>query len=127
TPSSALVELEGIGHTEGRLHDREITSDLPGRIKSADGGGHAFEQATDPKHHESDLFAHAIAKLLETAHNDNQFGQLLIIAEPSLLGLLRHCLPESVKKQVTFELAKNLASHSVEEIRTHLPDYLPNA
>ncbi|POZ51411.1 host attachment protein [Methylovulum psychrotolerans] len=127
TPSSALIELEGLGHAEGRLHDRDITSDLPGRIKSTDGSAHAFEQATDPKHHEADLFAHTIAALLESAHNDNQFGQLLIIAEPSLLGLLRHCLPESVQKAVTFELAKNIASHSLADIRTHLPEYLPNA
>ena len=28
TPSSGLVEIEDIAHTEGRLHDREITTDV---------------------------------------------------------------------------------------------------
>jgi protein required for attachment to host cells len=126
TPSSALEEIEGLVHTEGRLHDREMTSDLPGKIKSADGGGHAFEQPTDPKKHESENFAHRVAQHLEAAHNAKKFEQLLIVAEPSFLGLLRNCLPEQVKKQVCFELDKNITIESAAEIRQHLPEFLPN-
>lgn len=126
TPSSALEELESFTHTEGRLHDREMTTDLPGKIKSADGGGHAFEQPTDPKKHEADNFAHQIAKHLEAAHNANQFEQLLIIAEPSFLGLLRQCLPEHIKQHVCFELDKNITAQSAAVIRKHLPEYLPH-
>jgi len=44
-----LVEIEALAHTEGRLHDREITSDLPGKIKGEGSVGHAFEQPTIPK------------------------------------------------------------------------------
>ena len=126
TPSSALEEIEGLAHTEGRLHDREITSDLPGKIKSSNGGGHAFEQPTDPKKHEADNFAHQVAQHLEAAHNANKFEQLLIVAEPSFLGLLRNRLPEQVKKLVCFELDKNITTHSPADIRTHLPEYLPH-
>ncbi len=75
-----------LAHTEGRLHDREITSDFPGKIKGEGSVGHAFEQPTDPKKHEADNFAHRIAQYLEEAHNANKFEQLLIIAEPSFLG-----------------------------------------
>ncbi|MEQ1529698.1 MAG: host attachment protein [Methylococcales bacterium] len=126
TPSSALQEIEGLTHTEGRLHDRDITSDLPGRIKSADGSGHAFEQATDPKKHEADYFDHLVALHLQTAHNANQFKRLLIVAEPTFLGLLRKCLSEPIKKQICFELDKNITLQSAAEIRKHLPEYLPN-
>jgi protein required for attachment to host cells len=126
TPSSALQEIEDLTHTEGRLHDREITTDLPGRIKNTDGSGHAFEQPTDPKKHEADSFAHRIAKHLEAALNANKFEQLLIIAEPSFLGLLRNCLPELVKHHICFELDKNFTTLSAVEIRKHLPEYLPH-
>jgi protein required for attachment to host cells len=126
TPSSELVELEGLTHTEGRLHDREMTTDLPGRIKSADGSGHALEQPTDPKKHEADNFAHRIAKHLEAAHNANKFEQLLIVAEPSFLGLLRSHLPDHIKQHVCFELDKNITTQSAEDIRKHLPQYLPH-
>jgi protein required for attachment to host cells len=126
TPSSPLEEIEDLSHSEGRLHDREITTDLPGKIKSAGAGGHTFEQPTDPKKHEAEVFAHSVANYLEDAHNANKFKQLLIIAEPSFLGLLRNQLPEQIKRLVSFELDKNITKHSAEDIRQHLPEHLPN-
>ena len=126
TPSSPLEEIEAMAHTEGRLHDREITSDFPGKIKGEGSVGHAFEQPTDPKKHEADNFAHRIAHYLEEAHNANKFEQLLIIADPSFLGLLRNQLSEQIKKLVCFELDKNITTHSVDDIRKHLPTYLPS-
>lgn len=126
TPSSPLEEIEDLSHTKGRLHDREITSDLPGRVKSVAGGGHALEQPTDPKKHEIDNFAHRIAQYLENAHNQNRFEQLLIVAPPSFLGLLRNHLPEQIKKLVRFELGKEITALSADDIRQHLPQYLPN-
>jgi protein required for attachment to host cells len=126
-PSSPLEEIEALTHMEGRLHDREMTSDLPGKIKNPGGaGGHAFEQPTDPKKHEASYFAHRIADYLEEAHNASKFEQLLIIAEPSFLGLLRIQLPEQIKKLVCFELDKNITTHSADDIRKHLPAYLPS-
>lgn len=126
TPSSPLEEIDDLSHSEGRLHDREMTTDLPGKIKSAGAGGHTFEQPTDPKKHEAEVFAHSVAHYLEEAHNANKFKQLLIIADPSFLGLLRNQLSEQIKKLVSFELDKNITKHSVEDIRQHLPEHLPN-
>ncbi|TAK62152.1 host attachment protein [Methylobacter sp.] len=126
TPSSTLEEIEDLSHTGGRLHDREITSDLPGKIKSADGGGHAFEQPTDPKKHEADNFAHRIAQYLEDAHNKNRFEQLIIVAAPSFLGMLRNHLQEQLKKLVRLEIDKEITTLSAADIRQYLPQYLPN-
>lgn len=126
TPSSPLEEIEDFSHAEGRLHDREITSDLPGKIKSVGAGGHAFEQPTDPKKHEAENFARNVAQYLEDAHNAHKFEQLLIVSEPSFLGLLRHQLPDQIKKLVQFELDKNITTLSAADIRQHLPQYLPN-
>ena len=126
SPSSPLEEIDALAHTEGRLHDREMTSDLPGKIKGEGNVGHAFEQPTDPKKHEADNFAHRIAHYLEAAHNEKKFEQLLIIAEPSFLGLLRNQLPEQIKKLVCFELDKNITTHSADDIRKHLPTFLPS-
>jgi protein required for attachment to host cells len=126
TPSSPLTELEGFNHSESRLHDSELTTDLPGKIKNAGGtsAGHAFEQPTDPKKHEARVFAQELADYLETAHNEDKFRQLLLIADPSFLGLLRDELPDAVKLKVAFELDKNLVKSDAAEIREHLPTYL---
>lgn len=126
SPSSPLEEIEDFSHTEGRLHDREMTSDLPGKIKSVGGGGHAFEQPTDPKKHEADTFAHRVSQYLEEAHNADRFEQLLIVAAPAFLGLLRNNLPEQIKKLVRFELDKDITLMSAADIRQHLPEFLPN-
>jgi len=130
TPSSPLEELEDIAHTEGRLHDREITSDLPGRMRHASSagnvGGHAYDPSSDPKKHEARNFAHSIAQHLEEALNENKFEQLVVIAEPSFLGMLRNNLSEQVKKTVCLELDKSITTHSAADIRGHLPTYLPS-
>jgi protein required for attachment to host cells len=126
TPASPLEEIEDFSHVEGRLHDREMTSDLPGKIKSAGAGGHTFEQPTDPKKHEAEAFAHRVTQYLEDAHNANRFEQLLIVASPAFLGLLRNHLPEQIKKLVCFELDKDITMQSAADIRQHLPQFLPN-
>lgn len=119
---SPLVEIEDMLHLEGQLHDREITSDLPGKIKGDGGiGGHAFEQPTDPKQHEADNFAHRIALFLEEARNLNKFDHLMIVAAPSFLGLLRSRLPEKLRKKVCFELDKNITGLAANDIRQYLP------
>ena len=126
TPSSALTEVEAFTHPESRSHDRDLTSDLPGRIKGESGMGvHAFEQRTDPKRHEEQVFAHDVARYLDKGLSDGKFEQLLIVAEPTFLGLLRGELSEAVKKTVCFELDKNIVKASAAEIRDHLPEYLP--
>jgi protein required for attachment to host cells len=125
TESSPLTEQEALTHQEGRLHDKDMTSDLPGKIKESGIGGHAFEQPTDPKKHEAEYFAHQVAGYLEAAHNAHKFEQLLLVAEPAFLGLLRNQLSEQIKKLVCFELDKNITTETPAEIRAHLPEYLP--
>ncbi len=113
-------------HSEGRLHDRYITTGLPVKIKSADGGGHAFEQRIDTKKHEADAFAQRFVHYLQDAHNAGKFEQLLIIAEPTFLGLLRHHLPEPVKKRIVFDRDKNITTQDAADISKHLQDDLPS-
>ncbi|MGR8942207.1 MAG: host attachment protein [Gammaproteobacteria bacterium] len=125
--SAPLEEIDNLVHAEARLHDREMTSDLPGKIKNpgGHGGGHAFEQETDPKKHEADVFAGKIVHYLEQAHNVNRFSQLIIIADPSMLGLLRQHMPSHLNTHVCLEMDKNLTGMSAADIRAHLPDFLP--
>lgn len=126
SPSSPLHELETMNNPEGRLHDRDITSDLPGKIKgSAGAGGHAYDDETDPKQYLAVNFARRIAKYLEEGRNSRHFEQLLVVSAPAFLGELRSQFSSQLSKLVCFELAKNLTTHSNEEIRRHLPQYLP--
>lgn len=127
TPSSSLSELEDWTHPEGRFHEREMTSDLPGS-DSARGGSmerHAYQDEIEPKQQQRIDFAKRIAKRLEEARNVNDYQQLLIISEPSFLGTLRQQLTDQTKKLICYELDKNITMHSLEDIRAHLPEHLP--
>lgn len=126
TLSSPLKEMDGLIHSEGRLMDRELTTDLPGKNRGEDGkSGHAFEQPTDPKQHEVDSFARLVVQHLEDADNANKINRLLLIAEPKFLGLLREHLPKHLKDRVSFELDKNITQLDIDDIRNYVPTHLP--
>lgn len=124
--SAGLSEMETLMHPEGRMHDREITSDLPGRSFDSKGSArHAMEPPTDPKHELAIEFARTIARHLDAARVKKDYEQLVIVAAPTFLGLLREQLNNTCRKLVAFELNKNLVQNTPEEIRSHLPKLLP--
>lgn len=127
SPSSALQEIETLAHPESRLHEQELTSDLPGKAGGADAGsGHAYQAKSDPKDNEADRFARDIARHLQHALDAGRFEQLMVVASPSFLGTLRGHLSDQTRKRVCYELDKNIALHRPEDIRAHLPEYLPS-
>lgn len=125
---SSIREIEDIAHPESRLHAHDLTSDLPGRNAGKDGaGGHAFQDHIDPQKQEAIDFANSLAKHLENALHTRKFKQLILIAAPSFLGILRNQLSDELNQRVCFELDKNLTKLSVDDIREHLPKHFPGS
>ena len=124
SPSSPLNEIETMAHPEGRIHEQNMVSDLPGKDSGQGASGHAYQDETDPKQQEVTDFAKRIADYLDDTRKTNQLGRLLIVAAPAFLGELRKQMSEQTNKLVVFESAKNLTQHSVEDIRNHLPKFL---
>ena len=126
SPSSPLKEIETMAHPEGRMHEQDMVSDLPGKdFGQGDGaGGHAYQDETDPKQQEVIDFAKRTADYLDDARKANKLDQLLIVAAPAFLGELRKQMSEQANECVVFESAKNLTQHSLEDIRNHLPKFL---
>ena len=48
-----ITEIESIVHTEARLHEQNMTSDLPGRGNGKKGAGHAYQDEISPKDQEN--------------------------------------------------------------------------
>ncbi|MCK4704818.1 MAG: host attachment protein [Gammaproteobacteria bacterium] len=123
---SPIHEIESIVHEQSRLHERDMTSDLPGRANGRMGaGGHAYQDEISPKAQESINFAREVANELDEARKSNKFKQLVLVAAPAFLGDLRHQLNAQTQKLVCFELAKNLSQLEAVDIRKHLPEQLP--
>ena len=126
TPSSPLIEIDSIVHPEGRMHDRDITSDLPGRGAGSGGSRHSYENETDAKEYENMGFAKRIAGFLDDSRKDDRCKNLVIVAAPGLLGNLRGEMNDQTRKMITLELAKNLSHLNANDIRRHMPEFLPN-
>lgn len=125
TSRSPLTEVEKLNHEEGRLHDRDLTSDLPGKNSGRDGAtGHSYTVATDPKKHELSEFARRIAEYIDTERKANNWSNLILVAAPTMLGELRNHLSSDAKNHIVREVAKNFIDQRTEEIRAHFPKSL---
>jgi len=126
TRTSSLDEIETLAHPEGRQHEQELTSDLPGhQMDRSTASRHSVGNKGEIKRHDAIDFARHISHHLEEARHKKGYRELIVVAAPSFLGLLRTHMNHSISKMVSWELPKNLVKQDVKSIRQHLPDILP--
>jgi protein required for attachment to host cells len=117
-PTAALEEIECFVNVEGRQPERLLVSDRPGRFRD-EGSGHSADEThwSEAKLRE---FAQMLSDFLGTAHAQNRFQRLSVIASPKLLGMLRDTLPGHVEDVVLEEIDKDLVWESPGAIQSHL-------
>ncbi len=113
TAINRLQELEGFAHPEAHLSNIDLVGDSAG--KSVDQHG-SLDPATDARMVEAQAFAKLLGKHLKELHNQQHFDQLILIAPPRFLGLLRKELETPLDKLVTQSIDKDLTTASLEEI-----------
>ncbi len=117
-----LKELQGFAHTPSRLHEQDLTSDLPGRTHDSHGhGSHKMGNQSAIKDHESIEFAKTIGGHLDAARIKGLFTKLIIMSPPAFLGHLRKQLSAETIKHVVREIDKNLVRHDTKDIQAHIP------
>ena len=117
-----LIELEDMLHPEGRLHEIDMTSDLPGKESRSPGaGGHVYDNKDHPKKHQQVSFAKRVSTYLDSERKANKISRLLLLVAPQFLGELRAQFSNELKKLIAFELPKNLAAHDAADIAKHIP------
>jgi protein required for attachment to host cells len=113
------------------LHDREFTSDRPGRMTahgSADRSKRGAvahhglgSEADSPRVHEMRAFVHRIAQELEKSLQEKKFDRMVLMAGPRVLGMLRDALSPAARLSVAAEINNDLIHLGVEAVRAHLP------
>lgn len=108
-----LNEVHCMAHVESRSHAHDDFGDQANLSQ----GGHAQDAHTNQKQHEAAVFARQIAVFLEQGRVRRDFNNLILVAAPHFLGVLRHSLNSHVYDYISNELDKNLVMASEAEIR----------
>jgi protein required for attachment to host cells len=120
TPRGPLHEVEDLVHPEARAHERDLTSDRPGRSTDR----HSLGNANAARDQQAAEFAREIAGRLENGRTHAQFERLVLVAAPDLLGLLRKTINGNLSKLIVRTIDKNLTQQAAPEIRKLLPEFL---
>jgi len=116
------TEVGRISDPIAHQHDRELASDRPGRsYESVGGARHAIERENDPRWQEAVRFARRISCRLDDALRKGEFDELIVVAGPPFLGLIRSELSRPARDRVVHEIRKDLVHGPVEALRRHLP------
>ncbi|ASQ45490.1 host attachment protein [Legionella clemsonensis] len=118
--SKKLDALKSLTHPKGKLQNRELVTDRPGRYKLGESTRGAYEPQTEPEKVESEKFAQEIARELNNGRVHHQFDGLIIIMPAQMEGLLSKHLNKEVKEQIHVILHKNIMDFS----RSELQDYI---
>jgi protein required for attachment to host cells len=125
-PGKGLRLVSDLDHAEGRLKSGEIDSDKPGTsFSSGPGPGrHPMMPEETAHHHVAATFAAQIAELLGVARNERRFDQIVLVAEPTFLGMLRGKLDGQTRALVKDSLTKDLAKVPLHDLDKHLGSVL---
>ena len=115
-----ISELDELSHPESRLRDRELGSGTP--VRSANQKG-SFQPRTFPKDYEEQSFAKELGKHIKALHNNIHFEELILIASPRFLGMLRNELDSTLDKLVSKSINKELLQAGVDDIVEYIKNY----
>lgn len=116
-----LVEMQTVEHPAGRAKARDLVTDGQSLAFASVGGArHGTAADNSPKDHEQENFAREIARRLEEGRSGNRFDELVLVAPPAFLGMLREQLSGPLAKCVVQSLAKDLTNAKLEDVQKSL-------
>lgn len=116
TPQALDLTVEDILNGSSNPPTREQGTDRPGRTMQSVGMARSAVEQTDWHWLEEQKFATIIAGALYRAALENSFSELVIVAPPKILGVLRQNLHKQVTDRIAGELPKTLTTSPVDQI-----------
>ncbi len=123
-PFKDFQEVEEIVHPEGRLRNRDINADRHGTsFESAGSGQHNYSASVEPTEVVARNFAASLINKVSGAYQRGEFSDLVLVAEPNFLGLLRNELKAPLKTALKPAISKDFGNHPPLEIKKSLEKY----
>lgn len=120
-----LVEHESLHNAEKEMQGQELWANTKtGRNRGTAGQAHSYDDHRSQHMVEFERrFAQNITQHLGELTKTYPIRQLVLVAEPQILGILRDTLRPSLPPKLTIhEVAKDLCSMSAKDIHTYLAD-----
>ncbi|WP_414039790.1 host attachment protein [Acidithiobacillus sp. M4-SHS-6] len=113
-------------HPDSRKHEGDLVTDSASRTQQSDaqGGRSAIQWKTSPKETEMQRFAAELVKHLEAGRMAGAFQQLILVAPPHFLGLLRESLDAPTSALLRATLDKDYSQETIPELVKHLAKVL---
>ena len=121
--------IERLENKEGKKMESELVSDREGRIGSSAGNSirHGLEPKESKHEHLAKIFAKRIAEYLERAATEKKYDQLVLVAGPRFLGLLRSALKPNTIGLITHEIKREYLQGSDAEIKKLIINAIPQS
>lgn len=109
--------------------DRDLKTSAPGRTFSSQGHGNRRSSYEETNLHDQAEFEFAseVADFLNQQMQADATDELVIVAPPRTLGVLRKRLKREVSQRVSAEIAKDLVKHPIGEIERLVTSYRESA
>jgi protein required for attachment to host cells len=101
--------VERLLNLEGSLQEIELNSDRPGRGFGSPAAGnyrHGFTPPVEKTEHVAQQFAKRIAEKLRQGRNELRFRDVVLVAEPHFMGLLKGALDPATQAKVSYEVKR---------------------
>jgi protein required for attachment to host cells len=108
-----LVQLNEVEFEDGRRHSGELE-------EGGRGFDRAYEARQDSRQHAVAHFAKVLAQDLARDFHLGEFQQLILVAPPRFLGMLRDSLDNKLKRALIGSVAKDLPRCTVRDLPVHL-------
>ena len=120
-PGKSMRRVQDIAHPKGRMQNKDIDADKPGRSFDSSGKGrHAMSTEQEPTEHIAQQFALDLAELLNKGRVTHAYDKLVLMAEPKFLGVLRAALDKNTAALVVQTVNKELLSVKEEDLAEYL-------
>ena len=113
--------VEDLSNPVGRARTSSLVEDKAGHM------GPGSQPRSDPTSVEEERFARRLGELLECGFDEHQYGNLVLVAPPRFLGLLRGSLSAPVARRVTASVDKDLTRCDARELRDRLAGRLASS
>lgn len=119
--------IEGLVNPAGMLKNQQIDSDKPGRTyaSSVGGGRHSVEPEESAHEHALTTFVKVLGKKLDKEGLQGLYDELVVVAEPHMLGKLRGEFTKNVERRVRSSINRDLFHSPDSVLVEHLGEVMP--